>query len=292
MTGYQLIAVADRPIDLATARALEAAAGSVAQLDPFTIDQQHGLVLTCRASAADRAGAVALRHAVATAVAAPGLDLAVRVLPVVAPALVVMDMDSTILAIEVIDELARRHGVGDQVAAVTERAMRGELDFEASLRSRVRALAGLSAHALDELAAHLPLSPGLVAMMAALRADGAVFAIASGGFTFAADALAAQLGFAHAFANTLEIRAGELTGEVLGPVVTAARKALVVAELTARYQLTPAQTVAIGDGANDRPMLAQAGFGVAYRAKPALTAVADGAIVHGDLARVRAFVRA
>ena len=290
MTGYQLIAVADAPIDPTTTAALARAVGAVAALQPFELDGQHGVALTCPADAPDRAGAVALRHAVA--VAAPGLDLAVRVRPLAAPALIVMDMDSTILAIEVIDELARRHGVGAEVAAVTERAMRGELDFEASLRARVHKLAGLPARVLDELAADLPLSPGMAPMIAALRARGVVFAIASGGFTFAAEALTAQLGFAHAHANTLEVRAGALTGLVVGPVVTAERKAALVAELTARYQLTAAQVVAVGDGANDRLMLAQAGFGVAYRGKPALAAIADAAIVHGDLRRVRAFVGA
>ena len=154
----------------------------------------------------------------------------------------------------------------------------------------MRQLAGLSVAALDELATALPLSPGAAALIAELRARGVVLAIASGGFTFAADTLRRDLGFAHAFANTLGIADGVLTGEVVGAVVTAERKAAVVDELRARYHLAPAQIVAIGDGANDRAMLAAAGLGVAFRPKPALAAVADAVISHGGLERVLAFV--
>ena len=148
-----------------TTAALARAAGAVAALLPFELDGQHGVALTCPADAPDRAGAVALRHAVA--VAAPGLDLAVRVRPLAAPALIVMDMDSTILAIEVIDELARRHGVGAEVAAVTERAMRGELDFAASLRERVATLRGVPVSALEEVRSAVRVTRGVPELIAA-----------------------------------------------------------------------------------------------------------------------------
>ncbi len=288
MTGYAVLAAADAPLTAAArdalAVAIEAATGAVVTIEP----RPFGAIAIVATRSADRAGAVALRLTLRAAL--PSFDLAVRARPVTAPALAVFDMDSTLLSIEVIDELARRHGVGAEVAAITERAMRGELDFEASLRARVRRLAGLPAAALDDLAATLPLSPGAAALIAALRARGCVCAIASGGFTFASDALVRALGFEHAHANTLEIADGVLTGAVVGAVITAERKAAVLRELAARHRVAPAATLAVGDGANDRLLLAAAGFGVAYRAKPALAAVADGAIDHGGLDRVLAFL--
>ncbi|MBK7534344.1 MAG: phosphoserine phosphatase SerB [Myxococcales bacterium] len=236
-----------------------------------------------------RAHAVNLRRSLAQDAAAAGvrLDLAVQPSDLRRPPrLLVMDMDSTLITIEVIDELARRHGVGAEVAAITERAMRGELDFEASLRARVHKLAGLPASALDAVAASLELSPGAAELIAAMQARGVAVAIASGGFSFAADLLRQRLGLTAAFSNQLELSAGALTGRVLGNVVTAERKAEVVHELAAAAGVTPQEAVAIGDGANDRLMLAAAGFGVAFRAKPALAAVADATIDHGGLERV------
>lgn len=260
-----------------------------------------GLVVCCdvvveeaAAAAFDaRARAVELRRAAAAACKERGLAIDVAVQPTrrrAAPRLLVMDMDSTLITIEVIDELARRHGVYAEVAAVTERAMRGELDFEASLRARVERLAGLPIAAVDELAAQLVLSDGAAELIAALQGQGCKVAIASGGFTFAAETLRQRLGLHAAFANQLEITDGALTGRVLGPVVTAERKAEVVRELAAALGVPIEATAAIGDGANDRLMLAAAGFGVAFRAKPVLASVADAAIDHGGLERVLAFV--
>ena len=240
-----------------------------------------------------RARAVRLRQAIAAAAAAAGhpLDLAVQPAELRRPPrLVVFDMDSTLITIEVIDELARRHGVGAEVAAVTERAMRGELDFEASLRARVQKLAGLPAAALEEVAAAIQLSPGAESLISAMQARGAAVAIASGGFSFAADLLRRRLGLVAAYSNQLELASGVVTGRVLGGVVTAERKAEVVRELALAGGCSPADAIAIGDGANDRLMLAAAGLGVAFHAKPALAQVADATIDHGGLERVLAMV--
>lgn len=236
-----------------------------------------------------RAAAAAWRRELAAALRAP-VELAIRGPEARPAALVLMDMDSTAIAIEVIDELARAHGVGASVAAITERAMRGELDFAASLRARVAQLAGLPAATLDELAANLPLSPGMAELVAGCHERGVRVAIASGGFTFAADALVARLGLLYAEANRLEIVDGALTGAVTGAIVTAERKAALVDELAARLGVDAAAVVAVGDGANDRAMLARAGLGVAFHGKPALVAVADGAIAHGGLDRILAFL--
>lgn len=242
--------------------------------------------------AALRGRAGELRRAIAAASKAKGWAADFAAQPAswrALPGLLVMDMDSTFITIEVIDELARRHGVGAEVAAVTERAMRGELDFEASLRARVARLRGLSAHVLDEVADALVLSDGVAPLVEALLAHGSAVAIASGGFTFAADRLRQRMNLTAAYANRLEIEGGALTGQVLGEVVTAERKAALVRELAAARGLAPWQTAAAGDGANDRLMLAAAGFGIAFRAKPVLANVADAAIDHGGLDRILTF---
>ncbi len=202
------------------------------------------------------------------------------------PRLLVMDMDSTVITLEVIDELARHHGVGPEIAAVTARAMAGELDFEASLRARVGRLAGLPAAILDDVAAALPLTDGVARLVATIRALGGWTAIASGGFTFAAEPVAARLGLDHAHANRLVLVDGRVTGELLGDVVTPTRKAELVAELAAAHGVDLAHTIAIGDGANDLLMLERAGLGVAFHAKPRLAAAADTAITAGGLDRV------
>ncbi|MCE9580141.1 MAG: phosphoserine phosphatase SerB [Deltaproteobacteria bacterium] len=200
--------------------------------------------------------------------------------------LVAMDMDSTLIQMEVIDELARRAGVGDRVAELTRRAMLGELDFEQSLRARVGLLAGLDAAHLDDIAAHLPLSEGAEVLVRVLARLGYRTAVISGGFEFAAHALQRRLGLDYAYANALEVVDGRVTGRVLEPVVTPARKAALLAEIAAREGIDLGQSIAIGDGANDLPMLEAAGLGIAFHAKPKLTAAADAAISHGSLTRV------
>jgi phosphoserine phosphatase len=200
--------------------------------------------------------------------------------------LVAMDMDSTLIQCEVIDELARRHGVFTEVAEITARAMAGELDYEASLRARVARLAGLAEHHLAELAGDLPLTPGASALVTALRKLGFRTALISGGFQFAAQALKHRLGLDYAYANQLEVARGALTGRVIDPVVTPARKAELLDVVAQGEGIDLAQTIAIGDGANDLPMLERAGLGIAFHAKPTLQAAADTALTHGGLDRV------
>lgn len=182
--------------------------------------------------------------------------------------LVCFDMDSTLIQTEVIDELARRHGVGDEVAAVTEQAMRGELDFQQSFRQRMAKLKGLDESVLAEIAAELPLMDGVERLMRQLKRLGYRTAILSGGFTYFARHLQERLGFDEIHANELVIENGKVTGEVHEPILDAERKAELLREIAAREGLSIAQTIAVGDGANDLKMLAAAGLGIAYRAKP------------------------
>lgn len=192
--------------------------------------------------------------------------------------LVVMDMDSTLIRIEVIDELARAHGVGDQVSAITRRAMQGEIDYDQSLRERVALLRGLSVRVLDELAANLPLTEGAETLLRVLKRLGYRTAVISGGFSVAAEALQKRLGIDHAWSNTLEVTDGLLTGRVLGPIVNAQRKADLLEELSRREGVPLDQVIAIGDGANDLLMLQKAGHGIAFHAKPKLREAAHTAI--------------
>ncbi|MDN3524276.1 phosphoserine phosphatase SerB [Halomonas sabkhae] len=182
--------------------------------------------------------------------------------------LVCFDMDSTLIQAEVIDELARRHGVFDEVAAVTERAMRGELDFQQSFRERMAKLEGLDESVLADIAENLPLMDGVERLMHHLKRLGYRTAILSGGFTYFAEYLQQRLGFDEVHANELVIDNGKLTGEVREPIVDAERKAELLRGIAAREGLAMEQTIAVGDGANDLRMLAAAGLGIAFRAKP------------------------
>ena len=192
--------------------------------------------------------------------------------------LIVMDMDSTLIRIEVIDELARAHGVGDQVAAITRQAMMGEMDYDRSLRERVALLKGLDARVLYELADNLPLTEGAETLLRVLRRLGYRTAVISGGFSVAAEALQKRLGIDFAWSNTLEIEGGKLTGRVVGPIVNAQRKADLLEELARRENVPLDQVIAIGDGANDLLMLQKAGHGIAFHAKPKLREAAHTSI--------------
>ncbi|EMJ4842842.1 TPA: phosphoserine phosphatase [Morganella morganii] len=199
------------------------------------------------------------------------------------PGLLMMDMDSTAIQIECIDEIARLAGVGDEVAEVTERAMQGELDFSESLKARVGLLAGADAAILQQVLDTLPLMPGLTSLVRKLQAMDWHVAIASGGFTFYANHLKDSLRLSAVYANQLEIKDGKLTGKVKGPVVDAKYKAQALVKLAEFLNIPLEQTVAIGDGANDLKMLKKAGLGIAFHAKPKVYARAKVAIRHADL---------
>nr|WP_113866954.1 phosphoserine phosphatase [Brenneria salicis]NMN92982.1 phosphoserine phosphatase [Brenneria salicis ATCC 15712 = DSM 30166]RBP61955.1 phosphoserine phosphatase [Brenneria salicis ATCC 15712 = DSM 30166]RLM31240.1 phosphoserine phosphatase SerB [Brenneria salicis ATCC 15712 = DSM 30166] len=203
-----------------------------------------------------------------------------------APGLLVMDMDSTAIEIECIDEIARLAGTGELVADVTERAMRGELDFSASLRQRVGTLKGADANILQEVRKDLPLMPGLTNMVSQLQAAGWHVAIASGGFTYFADYLREKLGLVAAVANEMGMWDGKLTGEVIGPIVDAKYKAATLRELAEKLDIPLQQTVAIGDGANDLLMIKASGLGIAYHAKPKVNEQSAVTIRHADLTGV------
>lgn len=192
--------------------------------------------------------------------------------------LAVFDMDSTLIEAEVIDELAKAHGIGDRVSEITERAMRGELDFKASFRERLALLKGLDVSVLDAIGAQLRLTEGAEVLFAELKRLGYKTAILSGGFTYFARQLQARLGIDYVFANELQVVDGRCTGVAVEPIVDAQRKADLLQELADREGLSLEQTVAVGDGANDLPMLALAGLGVAFRAKPLVRQSARQAI--------------
>ncbi|MFT6431098.1 MAG: phosphoserine phosphatase [Halopseudomonas sp.] len=192
--------------------------------------------------------------------------------------LVVFDMDSTLIDAEVIDELAKAAGVGEQVSAITERAMRGELDFKASFRERMALLKGLPESVLEEVADSLRLTEGAETLISQLRRLGYKTAILSGGFSYFAERLQERLGIDYVYANALPVENGLVTGGVKEPIVDGQRKADLLRELAQREGISLEQTIAVGDGANDLPMLAIAGLGVAFRAKPLVKQSAKQAI--------------
>lgn len=194
------------------------------------------------------------------------------------PRLVVMDVDSTLITAEVIELLAARAGSRDIVADITDRAMRGELDFTESLRSRVSTLAGLPESVFAEVLAEVEMTPGAEDLIAELGRHGCAVGLVSGGFVEVVAPLAERLGIPRARANALEVARGALTGRVAGEVIDRAVKARTLREWAAADGIDLAETVAIGDGANDLDMLATAGFGIAFNAKPVVAAQADAAV--------------
>ncbi len=198
--------------------------------------------------------------------------------------LVVSDMDSTLITIECIDEIAARAGLKAQVAAITERAMQGELDFAQSLTERVALLKGLPETALQTVYDEaVQLSPGADTLLAQCRRHGVKFMLVSGGFTFFTERLKQRLGLDEAFANELEIENGRLTGRIKGSIVDAQTKADLLVRHRDALGLRPEQVLAMGDGANDIPMLQAAGIGVAYHAKPKAKQYADVCVDFGGL---------
>ncbi len=198
--------------------------------------------------------------------------------------LLVADVDSTLIGQECVDELAAAMGIGERVAEITDRAMRGDIPFESALRERVRLLAGLPVSAIDEvLAERITLNPGARTLAATIRARGGYVAIVSGGFRPFTSAVARRIGANEHHSNELVIEGNRLQGEIVEPVLGARAKFEALRDLRERLQLTRQETLAVGDGANDLAMLGEAGLGVAYRAKPKVAATAAARIDHADL---------
>jgi len=227
----------------------------------------------------------ALRRDLFLAAQRLGIDIAIQVDDIFRRnrRMVCFDMDSTLIQAECIDELAAAAGVGEQVSAVTAAAMNGEIGFRESLTRRLGLLRGLPVSTLEEIAARLPLTDGAERVIGALRRVGYKTAILSGGFTFFGERLQRQLGIDYMFANELEIEDGRLTGRVAGEVVDGERKATLVRMLAERESIALEQVVAVGDGANDLPMLEASGLGIAFHAKPKVRASADHSISSGGL---------
>jgi phosphoserine phosphatase len=193
--------------------------------------------------------------------------------------LLVADMESTIIENEMLDELADEFGLRDRISAITARAMAGELDFESALRARVAMLEGMDSAALDRALTAIRIMPGAATM----QANGAYCALVSGGFDFFTNRVRDRLGFDHDQANRLEIAAGILTGRLVGPILGRAAKRQALDRLSKTLGITPKEAITVGDGANDLDMLAAAGTGVAFRAKPIVAETARARIDHGDL---------
>ena len=197
-----------------------------------------------------------------------GVDVVVQPIAGRRKQLLVADLESTIIENEMLDELAEPLGIRPRVAEITRRAMNGEIDFVTALEARVALLKGMETKVLKEAAARIRLTPGARVLVATMRRAGAATALVSGGFTVFAEPVAAALGFDRVIANRLDLAQGRLTGAIRSPIVTGKTKREALLTLAAEFGLTPAQTIAVGDGANDLTMLAAAGIGIAFRPKP------------------------
>jgi phosphoserine phosphatase len=245
---------------------------------PLWLAPGRALDLPCAdidAAAGERALRAALANAPYDFVIQPAADRRKRLL--------IADMDSTIVTIETLDELAAFAGLKEEVAAITERSMRGDIDFVQALIERVAMLKGLSAQALDWTAERTTLDPGARALVATMRAEGAFTALVSGGFRFFTERVRQTVGFDYDEANSLEIADGRLTGRVVPPIVNRDGKLEALLRLGREHGVALQATLAVGDGANDLAMIRGAGLGVAYHGKPAVAAAARARIDHGDL---------
>lgn len=273
-----------------TAAVTAAAFGALASTAAETRWLAPGDAWEARFEAGGTPGRAALRSTVTEAIGSAPVD--VNVVSGDAEArrkrLLVADMESTIIEQELLDEMADLVGCRAEIAAITEAAMRGEVDFEGALVRRVALFAGLEADRLAAILARATLMPGAETLLATMHAHGARTALVSGGFTLFAEAIAARIGFHAVRANALEIEDGRLTGRVRQPILGPAGKAEALQRLAAQGGLTASEALAVGDGANDLAMVRDAGLGVAFRAKPVLAAEArvleTGAVIaHGDL---------
>ena len=221
-----------------------------------------------------------LRHELAAVSSSQGVDIAVSPGGLMrwAKKLVVMDVDSTLIQQEVIELLAARAGCLTEVAAITNSAMNGEIDFEQSLRSRVELLAGIPQETLDDIRREITLTPGARTLVETLKKLGHSVGVVSGGFTTVIEPLMRDLGIEHYRANTLEVADGVLTGKIVGPIIDRAAKATALRDFAELEGVELEQTIAIGDGANDLDMIAIAGLGIAFNAKPAVKAAADSSV--------------
>ena len=234
--------------------------------------------------AGDAAAARLLRDRIAATIGNAPIDVCVLPAEERRKSLLVADMDSTIIQQECIDEMADMLGLKARIAAITERAMRGELPFEAALRERLGLLSGLEVSALQRVFdERIVLMPGARTLVATMRANGAFTALVSGGFSFFTSRVASAVGFEVNRANELEIHDGKLTGGVVGPILGREAKLEALIHYREERGLSADATLAVGDGANDLAMIGAAGLGVAYRAKPVVAAEADAGITHGDL---------
>jgi phosphoserine phosphatase len=214
-----------------------------------------------------------------------GMDIVIQPEPVFKKRkkVIVFDMDSTIVEGEIIDQLARVAGVEKKVETLTEKGMRGEVGFTQSLRTRVSFLKGMSLRSLDSVAKTFKLTQGSEELISALKEMGFKVALISGGFTYFTDVLKKRLGFDYAFGNQLEIKQGKLTGRIKGRIIDAQRKAQIMDQICRQEGITRDEVVAVGDGSNDRIMLANAGLGIAFNAKEILKKVADGALTRNHM---------
>lgn len=204
--------------------------------------------------------------------------------------LIVFDMDSTLIKTEVIDEIAELCGIGEKVKAITESAMNGEIDFDQSLTQRVGLLEGLETSKLDSIIENLPYTPGVREFIQTVKKLGYKVAIISGGFTYFANAIKDELGIDYAFANELEMHEGKLTGKVKGAIVNAEQKETILRLIAQQEQISLEQVVAIGDGANDLPMLSAAGLGIAFHAKQIVREKASNQLSHGPMTSILHFL--